>query len=51
MAWFTQNGGSGSVAVAAEAGLRGLVVTRDVQVGNTRLSLTRTSPKPNPYIA
>ena len=50
MAWFTQNGGSGSVAVAAEAGLRGLVVTRDVQVGDMCLSLTHTSPKPDPYI-
>ena len=39
MTWFAQNGGSGSVAVATQAGLRGLVATRDVQVGDVLLDV------------
>ena len=39
MTWFAENGGSGTVAVAAQGGLRGLVVTRDVQVGDVLLDV------------
>ena len=39
MTWFAENGGSGTVAVAAQAGLRGLVVTRDAQVGDVLLDV------------
>ena len=39
MTWFAQNGGSCSVAVATQAGLRGLVATRDVQVGDVLLDV------------
>ena len=42
MTWFAQKGGSGSVAVATQAGLRGLVATRDVQVSDVLLALTLT---------
>ena len=44
MTWFAENGGSGTVAVAAQAGLRGLVVTRDVQVGDVLLDVPTLSP-------
>jgi hypothetical protein len=43
MSWFAQNGGSGTVAVAAQAGLRGLVATRDVQVGDVLLDVPLTA--------
>ena len=43
MSWFDRAGGSGCVAVAAQSGLRGLVVTRDVQVGDVLLDVPLTA--------
>ena len=43
LSWFAANGGSGYVAGTEQAGLRGLAVTRDVQVGAVLLDVPLTA--------